>query len=971
MTATTNASLGTTEAQPMLLTRVDWAAVEELMRIQQRNREVHTPPISLFRWWARRPHALVGALLDAAQEIASEPLTVSDPFSGGGTVAVEAARRGFDVYAQDLHPWAINGLRSVLEEVAVDELEEAAAAVLSAVKGERERFYGTCCSVHGRSEVLTALWVRRVSCPSCSADAIPPDKDGWQKIAVDPSVVAARIAGVSYGFLLFDDTGSEWKRDGEKFTIFHMPNRYVHSRQARPAFAPYLTVYLGAEDKAPPAAPTELRAENSDPPTGAQWLSWVTPKDEGPAGTVGFFMRVGDKEVPRYLIPLAGKPGDRVRMRLRDLDLTPGATVKVAVRAVDGAGNVGPAAEASVSISPRTEWSLPGKPFAAPFTGAAPLPRLGNAEVAVIDELDKVQPLTGEMIPKQPAGYLAVNHLWSAKANEVRVHAARNEFIGFQVLLHGTAKDVRPSLMFDNDEGESIKATFGRYRNIPRTDKGPLPDPIVPLNGGLNVPSADDTVSGLKYGSLYVEVYVPHSATAGAHKGKLTLRSGSQTLALNVSLDVWNFTLPDSLSFLPAMNCYGLPENERDYYRLAHAHRVVLNRVPYHQNGVADDGLAPGWNGKRLDWTAWDKRFGPYFDGSAFNDLPRKGVPMECFYLPLNENWPTPMAGNYNGDYWADRAFPASYRKNFVEVSRQFAEHFRVKGWDDTIFQCFFNGKNNYKLHGWSRGSSPWLLDEPSDFQDFWALRYFGAAFHEGVNAAPPGKAKLAFRGDISRPQWQRDALDGVLDYNVVGGAMRQYPRIVMDRKEANGEIVVEYGGSNGVEGSNVQPVGWAIDAWARGADGILPWQTVGNSDSWKKADALSLFYPGRSAKEGPVPSIRLKAYRRGQQDVEYLTLLSQVKGVPRGVVGDRVRAALHLTAERKTHGGDDPGLLTFAQLAPRDLYALRVRVGSALSEAAPPAKRRLIDLRTPPRDPARLSPEYVSVGEVPANGDK
>jgi hypothetical protein len=104
---------------------------------------------------------------------------------------------------------------------------------------------------------------------------------------------------------------------------------------------------------------------------------------------------------------------------------------------------------------------------------------------------------------------------------------------------------------------------------------------------------------------------------------------------------------------------------------------------------------------------------------------------------------------------------------------------------------------------------------------------------------------------------------------------------------------------------------------------------------------------------------------------VEYLTLLSQVRRVPRGVVGDRVRAALHLTAERKTNGSDDPGLLTFAQLAPRDLYALRVQLGSALSEAAPPARRRLIDLRTPPRDPARLPPEYVSVGEVPANGDK
>ncbi len=409
------------------------------------------------------------------------------------------------------------------------------------------------------------------------------------------------------------------------------------------------------------------------------------------------------------------------------------------------------------------------------------------------------------------------------------------------------------------------------------------------------------------------------------------------------------------------MNCYGLPKNERDYYRLAHAHRVVLNRVPYHQNGEVDDGCAPVWDGNRFDWTAWDKRFGPYFDGSAFADLPRKGTPMDCFYLPLNENWPTPMTGNYNGDYWADRAFPADYRKNFVEASRQFAEHIRARGWDDTLFQCFFNDKLNYKLHGWSRGSSPWLLDEPSDFQDFWALRYFGAAFHEGVNAAPPGRAKLVFRCDISRPEWQRDALDGVLDYNVVGGAMRRYQRMVMDRKEATGEIVVEYGNSNGVEGSNTQPVGWAVDAWTRGADGVLPWQTLGTDHSWKTADSLALFYPGRGASEVPVPSIRLKAYRRGQQDVEYLTLLSQVANVPRGLVGERVRAALHLTAARTTNGGDDPGLLTFAQLAPADLNALRVQVGSALSEAAPAAERRLVEFRTPPRDPARLTPGYVS----------
>jgi len=51
------------------------------------------------------------------------------------------------------------------------------------------------------------------------------------------------------------------------------------------------------------------------------------------------------------------------------------------------------------------------------------------------------------------------------------------------------------------------------------------------------------------------------------------------------------------------MNCYGLPENERAYYRLAHRHRTVLNRLPYNQNGQMQDGCAPalGRNAARLD----------------------------------------------------------------------------------------------------------------------------------------------------------------------------------------------------------------------------------------------------------------------------------------------------------------------------------------------------------------------------------
>ena len=165
---------------------------------------------------------------------------------------------------------------------------------------------------------------------------------------------------------------------------------------------------------------------------------------------------------------------------------------------------------------------------------------------------------------------------------------------------------------------------------------------------------------------------------------------------------------------------------------------------------------------------------------------------------------------------------------------------------------------------------------------------------------------------------------------------MRQYPRLVFDRKRRFGEIVVEYGGTNPVQASNLQPVGWSLDAWALGADGVLPWQTIGTARSWQQGDELSLFYPlpdagrgtarrpelraRRAAEPGVVPSIRLKAYRRGQQDVEYLTLWTRQCGLPRGTVGRQVRAALHLSGSRQateTGGAEDAGRIDYSESSP------------------------------------------------------
>jgi hypothetical protein len=105
---------------------------------------------------------------------------------------------------------------------------------------------------------------------------------------------------------------------------------------------------------------------------------------------------------------------------------------------------------------------------------------------------------------------------------------------------------------------------------------------------------------------------------------------------------------------------------------------------------------------------------------------------------------------------------------------------------------------------------------------------------------------------------------------------------------------------------------------------------------------------------------------------VEYLTLLAQTLKEPRWAVGQRVREALKLSGKRQGTGlvgGEDAGVIEFGKLLPQDVWALRARVGQALSEAHPPARSKLVDFRPPARDPSRLVPGHVST-ELPGKDD-
>ena len=779
------------------------------------------------------------------------------------------------------------------------------------------------------------------------ADATSPDDAGWQSVAIDPAVVAANVAALSCGFAAYDDTGSEWRYRRGRFEWTYFPNRLVHSCQDR-RFGSYLEIWTSGTDDRPPGPVTGIAVQADGLPPGEAIISWTTPRGNGPAGTLGFTIRfeAGGRrgEVPRYLIPAAGRAGKTVRMCLQDMGFAPGESVKLTIAAVDAAGNVGPAVSKRLKVSAEPRVRL-GRAGLRPFAPSRKRPVVGGLKVAVLDLLDKVNPVSGEMIPSHRPGYLGGNHLWSASRKLVRIQAARNEAVCFNLNLSGSTP---AEVKLDFPGARGLKARLFSY-HYTETRAGPLPDPCLPLEGPVTLPP----VEGARNVTVLCEVYVPRGVSPGVKRGRLAIAAGGQTLVLKVELTVWDFTLPNKLSFIPEMNAYFTVTpagGGMDYYRLAHEHRTCINRLYYSWDGVPD--ARPPWKGDRFDWRAWDRLFAPLFDGSAFADLPRAGEGVDVFYLHVSENWPVNLLRHWRPTYWAEEAFSDAYRAGLHRAFADMARHFDRKGWHETAFQFFLNSKVYYKSQvGFAGSSAPWIFDEPVDTKDFWALRWYGQVFRQAVAGA--GRAKMWYRGDVSYSQHERDLFHGLMDVECFGGVNDQKVRQKRDEQRLVWPAYhTQYGAANHPAEANVQPVTWCLKAWSQGAMGVLPWHTIATGDAWRRAGQTDLFFSHAS---GIVPSVRVKAFRAGQQLVEYLTLLGSVERRPDFAVAAAARDIVSLAGRVHKTGETDAGTIRFDSADPAALWELRCRAGAMISARGPAYRRVLRPRPTPQADPDRL----------------
>lgn len=815
---------------------------------------------------------------------------------------------------------------------------------------------------------VTAVSIGQGNTIYASVDAKPSSTKGWVELEIPPEILLARLHGLSYGILLMDDTGSTWKRNGEEFKQEIFPNRFVASKDSNKASAPYILIKFTPNSQiaqSPVPTPIEnLAYESPSKQDPRPRLTWQIAPDQADQ-LIGFRAKLDDQWMDPFWVPSIRHhqsyrftmPLDRVLAPKGGLVAKDSNQTKISVQAIGKDGQLSKEMSVSVPILRKDDSALPLEPIES-ISSSVSKEASWDATVAgaaanwsVVDPLDVYISKSKTLVPSQRQSYLQSNHLFDAQTRSVKLHTARGGWSGFQ-LISDRPSSPKLTWTWEALEGQlkdlkEARIEFYSYKDVPGKEQ-PIPDPLLPIQTQHNFPSLwSASTKRPNVSNWLIEAYIPPELPAGEYKATLGIAQGDQNVELKVTLEVHDVILPKTLSFLPEMNCYGLPTNDIDYYRLAHRHRTVVNRVPYGQGGKVAEGCSPVWKNGVLDWEAFDRRFGELFTGKAFEDLPRGNVPIECFYLAMHENWPLEIEPNYNGSYWADQAFTQEYRQAWVSSVAQSVDHLAQKGWMQTRFHVYLNNKINFKAKGWSRGSSPWSLDEPANFQDYIALRYFGLAFLDGFQGSQAARLldgpvgitrangtelpKVVFRADISRPQWQRDTLDEMLQFNVVAnGPFKEYESLVLDRKFRFGHEVIVYGGSNPIGKSNATAVAWSWDAWSSGADGILPWQTIGTANSWKQADELSLFYPSEDPNlSGPFPSIRLKAYCYGQQDVEVLEHLARKSGMNRYEFGHKLRNSLTLKSQDRVEGDYiEPATWSdYGALTPEMLHNWRVQL--------------------------------------------
>lgn len=811
-----------------------------------------------------------------------------------------------------------------------------------------------------------------------------PDADNRLAIDIPPEVIERCRHGFSHGFALFDDRGAR-----DVFT------RLCSRHTATP---PVLTVVTvpdpGADDPAPagpaPLARAQMTPIAADPNRDLDAAVRITGvvDQTGHSRPIGYRARIGrDAQSARPLSlwripepPAAAQPAE---FDLVECDIA--AEDKLFVQAVDDRGRVG--AETVIALHPPV-------PVARPVTLAVEPPppiELGAAQLGVLWPGDAVrgdgQALSADRTVGEP---LQVR--WKEGDGRLKLEALAGEILDLPLAVCAPGKTVRIDFSRDALRVPGLTIEAGRAAFV-QGEFGRVPDSVAALPVG-------EWTAGQAAELVYCDLIVWPECAGRTLLPNLVVTIAGRAIELPLEITVLPATLPQTTSFIVELNSYNKFHRyykaqgdfaaqewdiQLDFHRQAHRHRCNFNVLPYSQMGTILCDSAPllDGQGRIADWSAWDRRYLPLLTGQAFTEGLRAGLPVTYFYLPIHENWPGDIRkdykynlpiGNTREDYLKalkehatlappiEQCWQPGYVERLWQGCFDFSRHLaaqRLKPPEQggPILINYFNNKHIYKdpkrVEGVNQrigdlaGTSWWLLDEPNDWSDWLALRFFGDIVRDGYRR---GGANIEWCLDLSRIEWDRDLLYGQRDLVRVSAAFFKYPRL-LKRWKRQGSRVLHYGSAQPPEVKPLRETVWAWQIWCRGGDGILPWSSTpmegfSKGDWLEHPDKLSVIVPVREAGVGAEatrwsrPSLRLKAFRRGQQDADICRLATLNAGVAAPVLGREILR--HLGAVRTEAGKflDEATSIESPDLTSRTLEALRTAVRRLAAQRNPTAEK-------------------------------
>jgi len=717
------------------------------------------------------------------------------------------------------------------------------------------------------------------------------EKGGWISVEVDPNIVIAMTVGDSDGMAVMD---------GGTLRPF---DNYIHSRESGP-YTPYLMVTVGSPVRMVPGLPIITVTPDQDHATAQDGAIRIQIKNDPTAFC--WKVKVNGRKLFRWEVP---HPGKKEGVEFSVSDLPSGKPVDIEVWAISASGDAGRIAETKGMAS--SAWN-------AGISLDKILPPCGKNEaketgpvmdVWAFPALVKLSPLDARPL-HQDIGWdksiRKANAVWNGK--QVRLFGIRGEYVDLQICIQALKGkpvyfEISPEPLHGPHDAVLKVSDIEIYKNWYAKTKTGIWQPAytVPVKPGavFSIPDPERGIPNQQNQTFTVDVYIPKDAEVGVYTGDIKVITSGQTVRLPVQIGVHGAHMPDKLAFWPELNAYHIPENYIAYYRLAYKNRCVANFWAFRPRIIQEGGKI--W----VDWDEYDKRVEPLLSGQAFADDHRNGIPLECMYLPFMDSWPTALSEEtyaYSG-YWPQKgesldylivnsleapfiadALSQRYKANFLSVQKQFVEHFKGKGWQETELQCFFGGKKTHRIN---YGSNIWwTTDEPSHWEDWTALRFFTGLWSRGVGRLGALNNIWAARADISRPQWQGKVLQDCVDVVYYGGFNndRTYHRCRI-LKEETGVQVRAYGSASPHDRSNIETIPIILNAWLNGADGFLTWWSTGREGSLDVQEGCpgnALLAPGHRFNLAVVGDMRLKAFRDGEQMIEYLVLLGKKHGLNR-----------------------------------------------------------------------------------------